>query len=69
MLREDWMPIKLDVSIEMPEILDLSALRGNGPQSNEELLPETKVQPPPPEMNEAVMEQLLDMGMLALATH
>lgn len=40
-LREDWVPIKLDVAVEMPEILDISHLRGNGPQDGENLLPET----------------------------
>lgn len=40
-LREDWVPIKLDVSVEMPEELDISHLRGNGPQDGESILPET----------------------------
>jgi len=40
-IREDWIPIKLDVSVEMPEELDISHLRGNGPQNVEKLLPET----------------------------
>lgn len=40
-LREDWVPIKLDVSVDMPEVLDISHLRGNGPQNSENLLPET----------------------------
>ncbi|XP_044270972.1 ubiquitin carboxyl-terminal hydrolase 5 [Tribolium madens] len=62
MLREDWVPIKLDVSIEMPDILDISSLRGTGPQTDEELLPEPKVQPPAPVMDEAVLAQLADMG-------
>lgn len=39
-LREDWVPIKLDVSVEMPEGLDITHLRGNGPQDGENLLPE-----------------------------
>lgn len=39
-LREDWVPIKLDVSVEMPEELDISHLRGNGPQEGENILPE-----------------------------
>lgn len=39
-LREDWVPIKLDVSVEMPEELDISHLRGNGPQEGETILPE-----------------------------
>lgn len=41
-LREDWTPIKLDVSIDMPDTVDLSILRGNGLQPGEELLPETE---------------------------
>ncbi|XP_028836946.1 ubiquitin carboxyl-terminal hydrolase 5 isoform X1 [Denticeps clupeoides] len=41
----DWVPKKLDVSIDVPDTLDLSALRGMGQQPGEELLPE--VAPPP----------------------
>jgi hypothetical protein len=66
MLREDWVPIKLDVSIEMPDLLDISTLRGNGPQAGEELLPEPKIQPPAPVMDEAVLSQLADMGKFAI---
>lgn len=40
-LRQDWTPIKLDVSVEMPEELDISHLRGNGPQQDEDILPES----------------------------
>lgn len=40
-LRDDWVPIKLDVSVEMPEKMDISHLRGNGPQLGENILPET----------------------------
>ncbi|CAH1179098.1 unnamed protein product [Phaedon cochleariae] len=61
-LREDWVPIKLDVSIEMPDTLDVSALRGDGPQPEEELLPEPEVRPPAPVMDEGVLSQLADMG-------
>lgn len=61
-LREDWVPIKLDVSVEMPDMLDISMLRGVGQQSDEELLPEAEVQPPAPVMDEAVLAQLADMG-------
>lgn len=61
-LREDWVPIKLDVSVEMPDILDISILRGDGPQPEEELLPELEVQPPMPQFDEAVLAQLQDMG-------
>jgi len=41
-IREDWTPIKLDVSVEMPDELDISYLRGKGPQNGEKLLPETQ---------------------------
>ncbi|XP_069345582.1 ubiquitin carboxyl-terminal hydrolase 5 isoform X4 [Eulemur rufifrons] len=36
----DWVPKKLDVSIEMPEELDISQLRGTGLQPGEEELPD-----------------------------
>ncbi|KAI9999721.1 hypothetical protein NQD34_011564 [Periophthalmus magnuspinnatus] len=41
----DWVPKKLDVSIDVPDTLDLSALRATGQLPGEELLPE--VAPPP----------------------
>nr|CAH7755522.1 unnamed protein product [Callosobruchus chinensis] len=62
MLREDWVPIKLDVSIEMPDVLDVSMLRGEGPQPEEELLPEPEVKPPMPAMDQAVLTELENMG-------
>uniref|UniRef100_A0A8C2X6S6 Ubiquitin carboxyl-terminal hydrolase n=1 Tax=Cyclopterus lumpus TaxID=8103 RepID=A0A8C2X6S6_CYCLU len=40
----DWVPKKLDVSIDVPDTLDLSALHATGQQPGEELLPE--VAPP-----------------------
>ncbi|XP_026476766.1 ubiquitin carboxyl-terminal hydrolase 5 isoform X1 [Ctenocephalides felis] len=62
-LREDWVPVKLDVAVEMPDILDLSQLRGNGLQPGEVLLPELTGPPPPmPPMDEGVMAQLVEMG-------
>ncbi|CAH0548002.1 unnamed protein product [Brassicogethes aeneus] len=67
MLREDWVPIKLDVSIEMPDVLDLTSLRGGGLQPEEELLPESETSPPVPAMDEAVLNQLTDMGFPAEA--
>uniref|UniRef100_A0A4W5JZX5 Ubiquitin carboxyl-terminal hydrolase n=1 Tax=Hucho hucho TaxID=62062 RepID=A0A4W5JZX5_9TELE len=42
---QDWVPKKLDVSIDVPDTLDLTALRGTGQQPGEDLLPE--VAPPP----------------------
>lgn len=46
-VKEDWTPIKLDVAVEMPDILDLSFLRGVGLQPNEDPLPESSNSKPP----------------------
>ncbi|XP_054477564.1 ubiquitin carboxyl-terminal hydrolase 5 [Anoplopoma fimbria] len=66
----DWVPKKLDVSIDVPDTLDLSALRATGQQPGEELLPE--VAPPPlmtpdvevkaPVIDETTVALLCDMG-------
>ena len=66
----DWVPKKLDVSIDVPDTLDLRALRGTGQQPGEELLPE--VAPPPlmtpdmevkaPVLDDSTVSQLCEMG-------
>ncbi|XP_033836571.1 ubiquitin carboxyl-terminal hydrolase 5 [Periophthalmus magnuspinnatus] len=66
----DWVPKKLDVSIDVPDTLDLSALRATGQLPGEELLPE--VAPPPlmtpdvevkaPVLDESTVSQLCEMG-------
>lgn len=61
-LREDWTCVKLDVAVEIPDILDLSALRSTGLQPNEELLPDLDKAPPQPEFDEGFMSQLTEMG-------
>lgn len=61
-LREDWMPIKLDVAVEMPDCIDLSALRSTGLQPGEELLPELQGAPPAVHYDEAIIQQLVEMG-------
>lgn len=66
-LREDWVPIKLDVAVEMPDILDLSPLRGEGPQPGEEPLPELASPPPAPVIDDQVLSQLVDMGKFKYA--
>ena len=38
----DWTPRKLEVLVDVPETLDLAALRGSGPQPGEALQPEEK---------------------------
>ncbi|XP_023696662.2 ubiquitin carboxyl-terminal hydrolase 13-like [Paramormyrops kingsleyae] len=72
----DWIPKKLDVSVEMPDFLDLSRLRATGLQAGEEELPDLA---PPivnsqdprgnpstfsdyPEIDESSVAQLAEMG-------
>ncbi|XP_063233361.1 ubiquitin carboxyl-terminal hydrolase 5 [Bacillus rossius redtenbacheri] len=64
-LREDWTPAKLDVAVEMPDTLDLGALRGPGPQPGEEPLPEQAAGGPPPSLpalDPALLRELAGMG-------
>lgn len=61
-LKEDWTSIKLDVSVDIPDILDLGFLRSTGLQPNEELLPELDKAPPQPVLDEGVIQQLAEMG-------
>lgn len=61
-LREDWTCVKLDVAVDIPDILDLSTLRSTGLQPNEELLPDLDKTPPQPVFDEGVIAQLADMG-------
>lgn len=62
-VSEDWTPIKLDVAVDMPDILDLNLLRGNGIQKNEELLPETDTPNiPKPVYDETILNHLIEMG-------
>ncbi|KAJ8279627.1 hypothetical protein COCON_G00066930 [Conger conger] len=64
----DWVPKKLDVSIDVPDFLDLSRLRATGLQAGEEELPD--LTPPivipedtrAPEIDEAAVMQLAEMG-------
>lgn len=61
-LREDWTSIKLDVSIDCPDELDISFLKGTGLLATEEELPELKTRPPSPPMDQAVLSELQAMG-------
>lgn len=60
-LQEDWTCVKLDMSVDVPDVLDLSALRSTGHQPNEELLPELDKAPAQPEYDEQVIAQLAGM--------
>lgn len=46
-MKEDWTPMKLDVSVDMPDTVDLSFLRGQGLLPGEQPLPDMKGDPPP----------------------
>lgn len=61
-LREDWVPVKLDVSIDMPTELDLSSMRSNGVQPEEIILPNNIENPPEIKFDDAIMNELLVMG-------
>lgn len=62
-VKEDWTPIKLDVAVEMPDMLDLSSLRGYGLQPTEELMPETNAaESPQPVYDSVILNQLTDIG-------
>ncbi|XP_064119478.1 ubiquitin carboxyl-terminal hydrolase 5-like [Macrobrachium nipponense] len=64
-IGQDWVPMKYDVSINMPEVLDLTILKGFGLQAGEEELPETPAagpKPKEPEIDTAVVQQLTEMG-------
>ncbi|KAG5683961.1 hypothetical protein PVAND_013216 [Polypedilum vanderplanki] len=61
-LREDWTSMKLDVSVDCPDELDISFMRGTGLLPNEEELPELKNRPPSPQMDPDVLRNLQDMG-------
>ncbi|CAL8309610.1 unnamed protein product [Lota lota] len=64
----DWIPKKLDLSIDVPDFLDLNRLRATGLQAGEEELPD--LGPPivlpedtrAPEIDEAAVMQLAEMG-------
>lgn len=63
-LGDDWIPKKLDVSIDILEELDLTHLRATGLQSCEEELPEAEQAPPAPEIqiDDSIVGQLVSMG-------
>lgn len=61
-IGSDWVPRKLDVSIDVPDILDLSSARGHGRQPGEEELPEIKPAEKPFEPDPVALSQLVEMG-------
>jgi ubiquitin carboxyl-terminal hydrolase 5/13 len=69
-LREDWTPQKLEVNLDIPEEVDLTALKATGPQEGEDLVPEEKEETATtsadlnaqPAIDEGALGQLMDMG-------
>ncbi|CBY18438.1 unnamed protein product [Oikopleura dioica] len=53
----NWQPKKLNVSLEMPEELDLEAMRAKGPQPGEDVFNTDA-----PKVDEQKINQLVDMG-------
>lgn len=45
-LAADWQQVKYDVSIDMPDLLDLSSLKGFGLQPGEEVMPDASAAGP-----------------------
>ncbi|KAF5730612.1 ubiquitin carboxyl-terminal hydrolase 14-like isoform X3 [Tripterygium wilfordii] len=65
-MEKGWVPKKLDVYIDVPDIIDISHMRSKGLQPGEELLPEDvpgeESKSNEPVANEDIVSQLLSMG-------
>jgi len=62
-MGEDWTPKKLDVSVDMPLELDLSALKAHGKLPDEiELQDDSVPETPKVSIDETVVAQLMEMG-------
>lgn len=60
-LGDDWVPKKLDVSVDVPDFLDLEQFRAKGLQEGEVCLPEDE-EPPKINVNEEMVAQLQSFG-------
>lgn len=70
-LGNDWVPKKLDVSLDVPDVIELEKFRGKGKQENEEELPDSRPNSPVSnapqqaaefEISNDLLNQLKDMG-------
>lgn len=65
-MEAGWVPKKLDVYIDVPDVIDISHMRSKGLQPGEELLPEAAPQgaaeSSQPVADEAIVAQLASMG-------
>ncbi|XP_019442657.1 PREDICTED: ubiquitin carboxyl-terminal hydrolase 14-like isoform X3 [Lupinus angustifolius] len=63
-MEAGWVPKKLDVYIDVPDIIDISHMRSKGHQPGEELLPDgvPEEDSDEPWVNEEIVSQLVSMG-------
>lgn len=65
-MEEGWVPKKLDVYVDVPDIIDISHMRSKGFQPGEELLPEggpwDEAESNKPVANDDIVVQLVSMG-------
>ncbi|PON86677.1 Ubiquitinyl hydrolase [Trema orientale] len=65
-MEEGWVPKKLDVYVDVPDIIDISHMRSKGFQPGEEILPEgvpgDEAESSIPLANEDIVAQLVSMG-------
>lgn len=70
-LGPDWQPIKLEISIQVPDELDLTNFKSKGPTEGEALIPDdatvndqesSKPKSPTALIDEIALSQLMDMG-------
>ncbi|KAG4968136.1 hypothetical protein JHK87_033787 [Glycine soja] len=64
-MEADWVPKKLDVYIDVPDIIDISHMRSKGQQSGEELLPDGVPEEEDSNKisaNDEIVAQLVSMG-------
>ncbi|CAH2053201.1 unnamed protein product, partial [Thlaspi arvense] len=65
-MEAGWVPKKLDVYIDVPDVIDISHMRSKGLQPGEELLPdsvpEEAMEAAQPVANEEIVARLVDMG-------
>ncbi|KAK2369660.1 ubiquitin-specific protease ubp14 [Trifolium repens] len=64
-MEEGWVPKKLDVYVDVPDIIDISHMRSKGHQPGEELLPDgvpVEDDSETPLADEGIVSQLVSMG-------
>ncbi|KAK6934343.1 Ubiquitinyl hydrolase, variant UBP zinc finger, partial [Dillenia turbinata] len=68
-MEEGWVPKKLDVYIDVPDMIDISHMRSKGIQPGEELLPETagdEMEPKQFITDDGIVAQLVSIGFSKL---